>query len=99
MDATMQVFREILDTLVAELSKPKESRDIPGIAGFLDSMVVSGNGTSFLDRFVPLARTPETLARLSVKLIDPRLASGSAWDGVRDLLVYVRGSETSQEGR
>jgi hypothetical protein len=99
MDPTVQVFREILDALVAELSKSKEGRDIPGIAGFLDSVVVSGNGATFLDRFAPLARTPEALARLSIKLIDPRLGSGSAWDGVRDLLVHVRGTETFREGK
>jgi hypothetical protein len=99
MDDGAQVFHEILDALVVELSKPRDSRDIHGIANFMDSFVMRDDGPTLLDRFAPLARTPEALARLSVKLIDARLTTGPAWEGIRDVLAHLRGTKTPTEGR
>jgi len=45
---------------------------------------------TLLDRFAPLAQAPEALAKISLKLIDPRLVEPAAWSGVKDLLAHVR---------
>ena len=99
MDPAAEMFQEILDALVVELSKSKETRDIAGISSFLESVPVNAEGDTLLDRFAPLARTPEALAKLSIKLIDPRLTTAPAWAGVMDLLAHVRDTETTTGGR
>ena len=83
-------FKEMLDALIDELSKPKETRDVAGIASFLDSIVFDQTGSTLLDRFDLIARAPERLAQITLKAIDPRLVLDSVWPGVQELLLHVK---------
>jgi len=83
-------FKEMLDALIDELSKPKETRDVAGIASFLDSIVFDQTGSTLLDRFDLIARAPERLAQITLKAIDPRLVLDSVWPGVLELLLHVK---------
>ncbi|MFQ5792580.1 MAG: hypothetical protein ACE5JI_19080 [Acidobacteriota bacterium] len=85
---TNPVFVEILDALLEELRRP--DHDLPGITAFLESLVLNEQGETLRDRLDAIARSPERLAQLSVKLIDPRLIAPDVWPGVRDLLAYIK---------
>jgi hypothetical protein len=64
-------LKEIADALVQEVRSPE--RDVAGIAAFLDSIVLTEDGSTLLDRLVPIARSPQRLAKIPVKLLDERL--------------------------
>ena len=83
-------FKDALDAIIGELSKPKEEWAIPELAAFLDSIVVTGDGQTMLDRLVPLTRTTASLAQVSLRLIDPRLGDPKLGPAVGALLSYVR---------
>lgn len=97
-DAPMAInpLKEILDAVLEELTKPVAERDLPGVAAFLESIVLNEAGDTFLDRLAPLARTPDRLAKLSARLIDPRFSEPDAWPGVRALLDHLSGAVIAQ---
>jgi hypothetical protein len=88
--AANPVFSEIIEAVITELKAPKETRDVPGVAAFLGSIVIGAEGTTLYDRLASVAHSPERLARLSLRVIDQRLADASVWDGMSELLAYVR---------
>jgi hypothetical protein len=94
--AANPVFSEIIDAVIAELKAPKETRDVPGVVAFLESIVLNEAGDTLLDRLAPLARTPDRLAQLSARLIDPRLIQPDVWPGVRALLDHVSGADITR---
>ncbi len=89
-------IKGLFDALVTELSKPQEARDLPGVAAFLDSVTWDASGATLFDRVVSIARSPEALARASLKLLDPRLVEGAAWEGMKKLLPHVK--EEAEKG-
>lgn len=93
------VFREILDALVEELAKPEGQRDIPGVAAFLETITLDARtGQTLRDLLDPVARSPERLALMRLRLMDPRLVEAAALPGVRALLIYMR-EEAEREER
>ncbi|MGH9362749.1 MAG: hypothetical protein ACRD2T_12615, partial [Thermoanaerobaculia bacterium] len=85
------VFKEILDGLIEELGKPDGQRDIPGLAAFLETITLDPRtGQTLRDFMDPVARSPERLALIRLKLMDPRLIEATVLPGVRNLLTHLR---------
>ncbi len=96
MDAT-PALREIVDALLDELRKPPGQRDIPGVAVFLTTLPMAPDGGTFYDLALALARSPEVLARVRLKLMDPRLAAPEVWPAVLELLAFLRDEGSPRE--
>ncbi len=88
--AVNPVFKEILDAVIEEVTRPQEQRNLPGVVAFLESVVLTPEGETLLDRLDPISRSPEKMAQVSLKLIDPRLIAPDVWPGVQALLAHVK---------
>ena len=99
--------KEILDALIdqlsnAHLSAPSAYEDL---VAFLESIPFSqdqrtGEVTTMLDRVVPIAKNRnETLAKLALRMFDPRLVEPGVYENVRGLLAYIRADLDAQGTR
>ncbi len=80
-------FREIINAVVSELEKP--TPDVGGVGAFLETVPVNAEGTTMIELLAPLARAPESLAKLRLRMMDERLASEQLWPAVKDLLTWA----------
>src|SRR5439155_22599745 len=94
-------WTEVLDTLYSELTKPADDWDTPGLAAWLETIVLAADPDgpiTLYDRVLPMIDAPERLVRISIKAIDPRFASDEAWPGVLALFDFIRKQEADEEG-
>lgn len=96
IEQAQRLFAEMMAAFHSELAKPMEDRNIPGLATWLQSVLV-GADVSLYDRLVPIARSPEHLAALSLRA-DPGLAvllQPQYAEGLKELFEHIRVEEES----